>query len=127
MRISWFAEDNEESSHIGETEGELPKVGEEVYINDYREKGQIGSKYVVKIAYHKVMLSTFHFDAEDLAGVCPEDHLQAICDLVAKEEFGVCLGIPAAGQAHYATQSGEVILAKVREEIPTTVIQGERQ
>ena len=109
MRISWFVE-GEGEGHICETEGELPKVGEEVYINDYRGKGQIQSRYVVKAAYHKVALSTFCFEETPLKGSTVEERFDSLCDLIAKEVRGVCIDLPKSGHVNYASQSGEVIL-----------------
>jgi hypothetical protein len=113
MRILWFAK----GENICETEGELPKVGEEVSIRDLREsnKARRDCRYIVKTAHHKVELSTYYFDKGLLLGMTDKERYDSLCNLLAKERQGVLLGKLEAGHVDYAAQSGEVILTTIKE------------
>lgn len=64
MHIRWFFEEIE----LFTTDGELPQVGDVVYINDYRrghgrDNRDNSKKRVVKKAYHTVMVCHKDFDS----------------------------------------------------------------
>lgn len=83
MKISWFLGKDvgrcEGERHLFDTNGELPRVGDVLYLHDNRELPMLHPRATYKVvkAYHTVDLDCCHFNSIFGPGWLPSDALRA--------------------------------------------------
>lgn len=119
MRLTWYIQSQDVSNHLFTVEGNLPRVGDIVYINSTSYNTSEDLKFDASHAKHRISAAyhTMKFGEIDIAQVRSEikDHSFSMDEAVEflLSQIDATFVKDVSGRVHYVQYQGEVIIVPV--------------
>jgi hypothetical protein len=118
MEIHWYENQEDGSTHLFVTDGELPLVGTKIYFNDFRT-GVKRARFTVKDANTSITMSSAPIGSIPIPREITDgmDRYVFACKYIREERGGAPSDLNTERRAiEFVTQVGEVTLERIKDE-----------